>query len=204
MFFSFASEFQCFILECGAKSCLMTECCTLFTEMLHVLKELFHTHMPHSLSGNVILSIYIYICIIHTHSIVYIKGCWFEIVIAFACIKRTLGSFPRDAALFVWYSTRSHNILFKEYHALWTPTMVHKSDIIHKRVLVEMGLKPFTYSNALPALFCMLANVQATPPQVLLRLRYLAGVLKTGASAVPHDTTKHVIRIALVLQVWLW
>ena len=97
---------------------------------------------------------------IYTYCIVYIRAFWFEIVISNSVRLYLLRSFPRDAALFcASCSTRTHNILFKEYHALRTTTIVQKSDIAYIRgFLFEMG-EAF-YSNAIPAFFCMLVYVE--------------------------------------------
>ena len=59
----------------------------------------------------------------------------------------------------VSHSTRSHNILFKECHALWRTTIVRKSNIeIIRGFLFEMGLS--LLFKCLTCLFCMLAYSQ--------------------------------------------
>ena len=134
---------------------MTSENVALFSQRCCMFWRNYFTHVCHHGMPYFQYNIYIY-----TYCIVYIRAFWFEIVISNSVRLYLLRSFPRDAALFcASCSTRTHNILFKEYHALRTTTIVQKSDIAYIRgFLFEMG-EAF-YSNAIPAFFCMLAYVE--------------------------------------------
>lgn len=150
MFFSFAPEFHCFTavdyptaihfwtwIPLNMSPKLMTsENVALFSQRCCMFWRNYFTHVCHHGMPYFQYNINIYIYVLHCiHQSFLI---WNSNSVRLYLLR----SFPRDAALFcASCSTRTHNILFREYHALWTTTIVYTKIryCIHKRVLVWNG-----------------------------------------------------------------